>query len=109
MNGKKEHRVSFSKSNNKWKVHDREDKAKTNVRAKTGEQITWEATDSDIYFQFPDASVFGEHTMMVEKGRKLTLTVGPNATSGEHHYAAFCYDDKIFAEGDSPPKIVIER
>ena len=105
---KKEHKVSFNKLNKKWKVHDPKDKTKTKVKARKGEQIVWKGGTSDIYFQFPDASLFGEHTMMLEKGQEMTLKVGPNATRGTHSYAAFCYDDKCFAEGDSPPVIIIE-
>ncbi len=104
----KEHNVSFNKLDKKWKVHDPADRKKTKVHAKKGEQITWEAGKSDIYFQFPDVSLFGEHTMMLEKGQKMSLKVNPNANAGKHSYAAFCLDDKCFAEGNSPPEIIVE-
>jgi len=104
----KEHNVSFNKLAKKWKVHDPADNRKTKVHAKKGEQITWVAGTSDIYFQFPDASLFGEYTLMLEKGQKMSLKVRQNAKSGIHSYAAVCLDDKCFAEGDSPPEIIVE-
>lgn len=104
----REHNVSFRKSGRKWRPGHKHDPSNIELRTRKGESIVWEADDSDIYFQFHDINLFGAHTMVLKKGEKLVLKVGENAPKGNHVYAAFCLKDREYAEGNSPPIIIVE-
>ena len=104
----REHSVSFRKSGKKWKLTRKDELSKRELRTKKGESVVWEAEDSDIYFQFHDAKLFGEHTVVLKKGQKLKLKVGENAPKGSHVYAAFFIEDREYAEENSPPIIIVE-
>lgn len=106
--GVREHRVSIKKMNNKWKSVDARDSSKTAVKCRVGEKVIWDAEESDLYFQFMDETLFGVYTTSIKRGDSLTLTVDSRAKRGTHPYAVFCLSDKEFAEGNSPPKIIIE-
>lgn len=103
----KEHKLVVKKVQNQWKVILEGDTV-TTPRAKRGERVTWTAESTDVYFQFMDIRLFGDYTRRLKEGQKLTLVVSANATIGENRYAAFCYADKQYATGDSPPRIIIE-
>ena len=77
-------------------------------KAKKGEKVTWKATDSDLYFQFMDEQLFGTFTLMIKAGETEELVIGSKAKSGINSYAVFHLNEKEFAEGNSPPQIIVE-
>jgi len=106
QNGPKKHLVHVKTHHNKKKiVH--EDGTTGAIEALKGEIVTWKAEGSDVYFQFPDTSIFGIHYAFVKDSNELTLTVQPSAVPGTYPYAAFCIQDSSYAQGDSPPVIII--
>ena len=79
----------------------------TAVRVVKGQKIVFHAEGSDVYFQFGESNLFGGHTKAVANGKTLMLPVG-NVAKGTYAYAAFCTGANVFAEGDSPPKIIVD-
>lgn len=94
------HTVSISKVKNKWHV--------PTVEARQGEEIRWTVQEKKAHLQFMDQSLFGEWTESVSPTEPLTLEVG-NVDPDTYHYAVFCTADEEYAEGDTPPKIIIKR
>ena len=100
-----------------WRVVDASDYSKRSVKVKRNDKIVWEAEGTDVYFQFSNKlfdavgeadSLAGGYTKFLEDGKKLKLKVKDNAQLGVEVYAVFCTADGVYAQGDSPPKIVIE-
>jgi len=79
----------------------------TKVHVVKGQKVIFHAEGTDVYFQFSSKSLFGGHDKYVKSGQKLTLGVGQVA-KGVYTYAAFCTGPKAFAQGDSPPKIIVD-
>ncbi|MEJ2636585.1 MAG: hypothetical protein P8184_14995 [Calditrichia bacterium] len=104
----KEHKLSILKIKKKWKVARSNDSTQTRVVAQRGDKIVWKAKGSDVFFQFSDDKLFGEYNATLKNGKKLELTVGPEARSGPNVYSVFCLADSSFATGDSPPVIIVE-
>jgi hypothetical protein len=92
------HNALMSKVGKKWRVG--------TLTMKKDDEVTWSATDSDLYFQFMDSTLFGEYTYVVKKANSLTLKV--KGTSGTHRYAIFRTEDLSYVEGNSPPTIIID-
>jgi len=116
-NPSKDYDLAVVKIGDTWKVVDANDHAKTKVKVKKKDTIVWSINGTDAYFQFPaelfDAvssadSLKNGYTKFVKDGKKLKLKVKDDAPAGTYEYAIFCTADGVFAEGDSPPKIVIE-
>jgi plastocyanin len=91
------HNAAMKKVDKKWKV----DK----ITAKKGDDVMWSASDSDLYFQFMDSTLFGEYTYTLKKPKTLTLKV--KGASGTYKYAIFRIADSTYVEGNSPPTIII--
>ncbi len=91
------HNASIRKIGKKWKI----DK----VIAKKGDDVSWSASASDLYFQFMDSTLFGEYNYTLKKPMNLTLKV--KGASGTYRYAIFNLADSTFVTGDSPPTIII--
>jgi hypothetical protein len=114
QNQSKEHKIAIKKMKNKvtkikeWKVVDAEDSLVTKIKVKKGDEVTWEAHGSDLYFQFMDEQLFGGYTYYLEDGKKLKLVVGNKAEARTYKYAVFCIADLEYARGDSPPVIIVE-
>lgn len=79
----------------------------TTVRVVQGQKIIFHAEGSDVYLQFDNDKLFGGNTRTIKKSKTLTLGVGIVA-KGVYTYAAFCTTPMVFAEGDSPPKIIVD-
>jgi len=100
-----------------WRVVDATDYSKRKVKVKKKDTIVWTVEETDTYFQFPakmfnpvgkaDSLIEG-YTKFVRDGKKLKLKVKDDAPAGTYEYAVFCTADGVFAQGESPPKIVIE-
>jgi hypothetical protein len=114
QNQSKKHKIAIKKMKNKetkmkeWKAVDAEDSLVTKIKVKKGDEITWDADGSDLYFQFMDNQLFGSYTYYLKDGQKLKLTVSSKAEAKTYQYAVFCIADLEFARGDSPPVIVVE-
>jgi hypothetical protein len=103
-----QHRFRIAKLNGLWKVHDPKDTRTRIIRASAGDDVIWNAGGSDLYFQFPDTTLFGANEATVADGDDLTLTVSAGAKPGRYTYSVFCSKENKFATGDSPPIIIIK-
>ncbi len=100
-----------------WRVVDASDYSKKKIKVKKKDTIIWTVEGTNAYFQF-STSVFNPKgvsdslrngsTKFIADGKKLKLKVRDDAPIGPQVYAVFCSADAVFAQGESPPKIVIE-
>ena len=100
-----------------WRVVDATDYTKRKIKVKKKDTIVWNVEGTNAYFQF-STNVFNPagvsdslrngSTKFVRDGKKLKLKVKDDAPVGTHVYAVFCSADGVFAQGESPPRIVIE-
>ncbi len=100
-----------------WRVVDASDHSKQKIKVKKKDTIVWTVEGTDAHFQF-STSVFNPKgvsdslkngsTKFIADGKKLKLKVKDDAPVGTQVYAVFCSADGVFAQGDSPPQIVIE-
>jgi hypothetical protein len=100
-----------------WKVVDATNHKKIAVHVKKKDTITWTVQGSNAYLQFPDKlfnpvgkedSLKNGYTKFLKSDKKLKLKVKDDAVPGTYEYAVFITTDGVFAQGDSPPKIIIE-
>ncbi len=93
-----------------WKIVDAQDTTETKVEVARGDTVVWYAPENrDMYFQFMDDDLTGVFTKEVLMGDSLTLVIGNNADAGENPYAVFVYEARVYAAGDSPPRIIIRE
>jgi hypothetical protein len=107
--------LSIKKIGNVWKVVDSNNKTK--VRVEKGAKITWTAEGSDVVFQFPsqiylkpqgkEDSLSKNNTKKIKSGKKLKLKITEDALQDTIVYAVFVLKDGVYAEGGSPPRIII--
>ncbi len=98
--------LSIKKVGNVWRVV-LTGTTETEVHAVEGQKIIFHAEGSDVYLQFDNDKLFGGHTRTIKNGKTLTLGVG-QVEKGVYVYAAFCTTPGVFAQGGSPPKIIID-
>lgn len=108
--------LTIKKIGNKWKVVDSNNKTK--VRVKGGDKITWTAVGSDVSFQFPSTKYLINETnnkglpngyqKPLKNGKKFKLKIREDAKRDTIVYAVFVVKDGVFAEGGSPPRIIID-
>jgi hypothetical protein len=101
-------KLLITKIGNKWKVVDVSDTTKTKIKVKKGQKITWTAQGTDAYFQFMDTELVGKFKHGLKDGKSISLKIGKKAKVGVNNYAVFCLTDFEFAEGGSPPEIIVE-
>lgn len=106
---KNEVNIVIKKVDGTWKVIDATDSTIAHIKAKKGQKITWTAEGTDVYFQFMDEKLVGKFKKALKDGKSISLNIGPNAKVGENSYAVFCTADMEFAEGNSPPIIIVEN
>ncbi len=100
--------LTIKKVGNTWKVVDSRTDT-TKGRAKRNQKIIFTAVGTDAYLQFDDMKLFGGYTYHLKDGQPSPpMVVKNNAPQGTYTYAAFCYGPKVYAEGDSPPKIIVD-
>ena len=113
----KTYNLTIMKIGNIWKVVHSDDHKKTKVEAKKNETITWTVEGSNAYLQFPEKlfnpvgkedSLSNGYTKFLKSGKKLKLKVRDDAAPGTYEYAVFITADGVFAQGDSPPRIIIQ-
>ncbi len=100
-----------------WRVVDASDYSKRKVKVKKKDTIVWTVEGTNAYFQF-STSVFNPKsvsdslkngsTKFIADGKKLKLKVKDDAPVGTQVYAVFCSADGVFAQGESPPQIIID-
>ena len=100
-----------------WRVVDTTDYSKKKIKVKKKDTIVWTVEGTNAYFQF-STSVFkpksvsdslkNGSTKYIADGKKLKLKVRDDAPIGVQVYAVFCSTDGVFAQGESPPRIIIE-
>ena len=108
--------LKIIKIKNVWKVVPSVRTSKKAVYAAAGDTVTWSAVGTDAHFQFP-MNIFtpanrahllvGGYTKSLKDGKLLKLKIKNNAKPGEVVYAVFCTPDNLFAEGSTPPKIIV--
>lgn len=104
-----EHNLVVKQINEEWRVVNREDETTSTIVVKRGDRIRWVVEGSDASFQFEDENLFGGNTRTVSAGNPLLLAIGNGARIGSHAYAVFIHTDMVFAKGESPPRIIVER
>ena len=100
-----------------WRVVDATDYSKKKIKVKKKDTIVWNVEGTNAHFQFA-TSVFKPNsisdslrngsTKFIADGKKLKLKVKDDAPVGIQVYAVFCSEDGVFAQGESPPRIIIE-
>jgi hypothetical protein len=100
-----------------WRVVDATDYSKKKIKVKKKDTIVWNVEGTNAYFQF-STNVFNPpsvsdslrngSTKFIADGKKLKLKVRDDAPVGTQVYAVFCSEDGVFAQGESPPRIIIE-
>ncbi len=104
------HQISIRMIDDKWKVVDARDATITDITVARGDTVVWVAPpDSDLYFQFMDEHLVGHYTQDLKKEQRLMLTIGNQARRGPNPYAVFMYDAKVYAQGDSPPQLIVKE
>jgi len=100
-----------------WKVVDASDYSKKKIKVKKKDTIVWTVEGTNAYFQFSNSvfnpkgvsdSLRNGYTKYIADGKKLKLKVKDDAPVGPQVYAIFCSADGVFAQGESPPRIIIE-
>jgi hypothetical protein len=110
-------KYSVKKIDTKWYVVDEQNKA-IPIEANRNDDIEWTAEGSDMVFQFPqelsvyftkeDGSTAGDgYYIEVKDGDKLKLKVKNDAPLGRYVYSVLVKKDDTFAEGSSPPILII--
>ena len=115
--GSNEFELDVIKLEGVWRVVDASDHSKKKIKVKKKDTIVWNVKGTDAYFQF-STSVFNPvsvsdslkngSTKFIRDGKKLKLKVRDDAPVGTQIYAVFCSEDGVFAQGESPPRIIIE-
>lgn len=102
-----------------WRVLNATDLSKKPPKLKWNDKISWTAEGTDAYIQFPDTllipdyngdNLLNGYTAHLRPGieYKLKLKVKDSVATGTYVYAVFCMADSVYAQGDSPPKFIIE-
>lgn len=108
---------SVKKIDAKWYVVNEQNKA-IPIEANRNDDIEWTAEGSDMVFQFPqelsvyftkeDGSTVGTgYYIELKDGKKLKLKVKNDAPLGRYVYSVLVKKDDTFAEGSSPPILII--
>ncbi len=113
----KKYEMKIIKVEGIWRVVDATDTTKTELKVNRKDTIVWTVGGTNAYFQFPDSlfkpvgredSLKNGYTKFIKDGHKLKLKIKDNAPSGTYAYAVFCGADSMFAQADSPPRIIIK-
>lgn len=111
-------KYTVKKVENTWLVVNEQNKPVA-IEANRNDDIEWTAEGSDLIFQFPeelkvyftkeDGSTVGDgYYINIEDGKKLKLKIKEDAPTGTYVYAVLVKKDGTFAEGSSPPVMIIK-
>ena len=110
------HKLLVMQVNDEWKVVDAKDSTTTKIEVHAGDSIIWRLVGTDAYFQFNDQiydpatpadSLSNGYTKFLSHAKVLHLKIKNDTPNGEYYYAVFCTAFGVFAQGDSPPKIIV--
>ena len=112
-------KYSVKKMGDKWKVVNEQNQPRP-IQAKSKDDIEWTAEGSEMVFQFPAelgpylTKVEGEYdeenfTATVPAGKKLKLKVKNSTPDGQYTYSVYVKAGGTYAEGSSPPVIIISN
>ena len=96
----------------RWLIVDRENNPVT-PKLVPGDTVIWQIEGSDAFFQFPTQQLFEQlqkeetWTQELRDGGELVLKVAKDVPPDEYVYAAFSNRTERYAEGASPPKLLI--
>lgn len=79
------------------------------ITCKPGEEVEWTCKESDFRIWFPPEHNPLDPGSETSDGRSLKRTVNKDAADGEYQYSMYVFKDGSFAEGNSPPIIIIRR
>lgn len=111
-------KYSVKKIDGTWYVVNEQNKP-TPINAKGNDMIEWSAEGSDLSFQFPSESnailtkedgtaLPKGYVVNLKDGKKLKLKVKNDAPKGSYEYAVYVTADGTYAEGSSPPILIIQ-
>lgn len=111
-------KYSVKKIDTKWYVVNEQNRP-VPIEANRNDNIEWTAEGSDMVFQFPqelsvyftkeDGSFVGDgYYIEVSNGDKLKLKVKNDAPLGRYVYSVLVKSDDTYAEGSSPPVLIIK-
>lgn len=103
---------------NTWFVVNDDNGRPVAIDAERNDDIEWTAEGSDMVFQFPvelselftkenGEPVDDDYIIRVQDGKKLKLKVKNNAPKGEYIYSVYVTASETYAEGSSPPVMII--
>jgi len=94
------HDIEITLIEKQWKIRP--------FQVSRGDTVVWRAPeDSDVYIQFMDDRLVGSYTEIIEKGQVLSKIIGQGAMQGPNPYAVFIYEEKAYAQGQSPPRLIV--
>lgn len=78
------------------------------ITVERGEDVTWEAGETDLIMFFPDERLLGTDKIIVKAGDIITKKVNEKIEPGVYPYAVFTAEINDFAEGSSMPRMTIQ-
>jgi hypothetical protein len=116
----KEVDFTVRKVKKQWMVVESKSGNPKRIEAARNDTIVWRAQGSDMQFQFPDSigtyftnldsdTTGSKYYLSVNIGKTLRLKVKPTAVDTTLIYSVLVKKDCVFAEGSSPPVILIRR
>ncbi len=114
----KEIDFNIKKVQKRWLVTKPQSNNPTKIEAARNDTIVWRAQGSEMQFQFPDTigtyftdldsdTTGGKYFVNVKNGKTLRLKVKSAAPDTTLIYSVLVKKDCVFAEGSSPPVIII--
>ncbi|MFC2173113.1 hypothetical protein ACFLU6_10845 [Acidobacteriota bacterium] len=76
---------------------------------KKGDKVIFEPIGTDVAILVPFEDLFGERDLgIVKNGDTLEVEVDKNLKEDAYPYSVFCFEPWVYAEGGSPPEIIVE-
>jgi len=70
--------------------------------------VVFKAKGTDVIYFFPEKNIFNPPIQVVSVGKDKSEPLNLSGMTGEFPYAVFCKTTNDFAEGNSPPMMIIE-
>ena len=111
-------KVEYDNRDNTWRVRDNEGKNRGTLKANRKDDISWHAKGSEMIFTFSEnvdryfeyeEGLFADKTnQVVDKNKKLRLTLRDDAPRDTLIYQVYVVDADTFVIGNSPPRVIID-
>ncbi len=79
-----------------------------NIIVERGEEVTWEAGETDLVMFFPNQRLLGIDKIVVRSGLTRTERINEKVEPGIYPYAVYTAETNDFAEGNSSPRMTIK-